>query len=155
MPATGREDAAAASMPILVKGRPNLHHILGAKIQEENVIKEKLQTAAWWASYRTSQDANYMARIGLKLEPTAFASSNRRPRTASFAASPLPTHGRNTSSQLDQHFSQTSELWELYSSGRSKMFSDRRNFKRKMPVYYGATLHAISRTGDDPSNRAH
>ena len=67
---------------------------------------------------------------------------------------PMPSEGvdgrAKTAKEFDEAYTMHSELW-----GRREPAALGRNAKKKMPIQYGATLHACSADGTDPSFRAH
>eukprot|EP00965_Chrysotila_dentata_P220946 6192098-Pleurochrysis_carterae.AAC.2 len=152
------EDSSATLMPTIVKGMPNLQSVAGARIHEQNIVKEKAQAAKWGVQYREARDADHLARLGLSMNaaisPKASLQSSIKP-TCSPNSPSIHGHGRNTVKQLDQHFAHNSELWGLYNTGQLSSYNDRTHFRRKMPVYYGSTLHSVSANGHDHSSRAH
>ena len=142
-------------MAIFVKGKPNLHHIHGAKIQDEITQSEKDQIADWWVKYKSMKDDEYLASLGMCAEEPSTAADDARTVARSTTAKPrLHPSTFNSTSQLDDYHRQSSELWARYTSGELRSATPYHG-KRKMPVYYGATLHSVSRTGEDPSFRAH
>mmetsp|Transcript_5598 Transcript_5598/g.17451 ORF Transcript_5598/g.17451 Transcript_5598/m.17451 type:complete len:164 (+) Transcript_5598:35-526(+) len=151
----------------IVGGKPNLQNVAGCAIHADIVRTEKQLISSWWKRHQQSLDDAIVKRLVGQTKCTSSSTSERPsvglPQSGAFPRTvPKGTSPMFDPSYAGQHHISSASTSDYYSK-TSAMNEDERYLppttwrfpKRRMPHYYGRTLHGVSADGTDNSYRAH